>query len=316
MATIDAGRKHRAAIPRLPPRGADHPGARGRALARRRCCCCRRSCCSGCLSPIRSSRACCSRSPTPRSASRANSSASPISSKLWNDSIFHVAVYNTFLYTFVTTVFKLALGLWLALLLNRHFRGKAFVRAFILLPFIIPTVLSTFAWKWMFDPTFSVLNWVLFQIGLITGRINWLGDPDLAMISVMIVNVWRGVPFFAITLLAGLQTISPELHEAAAIDGARAWNRFRHVTWPLLLPVTMVVVLFSVIQTFADFQLVYVLTGGGPANATHLFATYAYQIGVGTGLLSEGAAVSLAIFPVLLLVVIIQLLYIRRVETV
>ena len=106
------------------------------------------------------------------------------------------------------------------------------------------------------------------MLGLIHGRINWLGDPDLAMISVIIVNVWRGVPFFAITLLAGLQTISPELHEAAAIDGARAWNRFRHVTWPLLLPVTMVVVLFSVIQTFADFQLVYVLTGGGPANAT------------------------------------------------
>jgi multiple sugar transport system permease protein len=236
--------------------------------------------------------------------------------KLWNDSIFHVAVYNTFLYTFVTSIFKLALGLWLALLLNRHFRGKAFVRAFILLPFIIPTVLSTFAWKWMFDPTFSVLNWMLFHLGLIDGRINWLGDPNLAMISVIIVNIWRGVPFFAITLLAGLQTISPELHEAAAIDGARAWNRFRHVTWPLLLPVTMVVVLFSVIQTFADFQLVYVLTGGGPANATHLFATYAYQIGVGTGLLSEGAAVSLAIFPVLLLVVIIQLVYIRRVETV
>src|SRR5206468_2726378 len=164
--------------------------------------------------------------------------------KLWHDDIFRVAVYNTFLYTFVTTIFKLALGLWLALLLNRHFKGKAMVRAFILLPFIIPTVLSTFAWKWMFDPTFSVINWLL------------------------------------------------------------------------LLPVTMVVVLFSVIQTFADFQLVYVLTGGGPANATHLFATYAYQIGVGTGLLSEGAAVSLAIFPVLLLVVIIQLLYIRRVETV
>ena len=235
--------------------------------------------------------------------------------KLWNDSIFHIAVYNTFLYTFVTTVFKLALGLWLALLLNRHFRGKAFVRAFILLPFIIPTVLSTFAWKWMFDPTFSVLNWLLFHLGLIHGRINWLGDPDLAMISVIIVNVWRGVPFFAITLLAGLQTISPELHEAAAIDGARAWNRFRYVTWPLLLPVTMVVVLFSVIQTFADFQLVYVLTGGGPANATQLFATYAYQIGVGTGLLSQGAAISLAMFPVLLVVVIVQLLYIRRVET-
>src|SRR5437016_8253411 len=236
--------------------------------------------------------------------------------KLWHDDIFRTAVYNTFLYTFVTTIFKLVLGLWLALLLNRHFKGKAMVRAFILLPFIIPTVLSTFAWKWMFDPTFSVINWMLFHLGLIHGRINWLGDPNLAIISVMIVNVWRGVPFYAFSLLAGPQTISPEWHGAAAMDGARAWQRFGHVTWPLLLPVTMVIVLFSVIQTFADFQLVYVLTGGGPANATHLFATYAYQIGVGTGLLSEGAAVSLAIFPVLLLVVIIQLLYIRRVETV
>src|SRR6516162_10000333 len=234
--------------------------------------------------------------------------------KIWNDSIFRTAVWNTCLYTLVTTIFKLALGLWLALLLNRHFKGKAFIRAFILLPFIIPTVLSTFAWKWMFDPTFSVLNWLLYHLGLITGRINWLGDPDLAMISIIIVNIWRGVPFFAISLLAGLQTISRELNEAAAIDGAKPWQRFWHVTWPLLLPVTMVVVLFSVIQTFADFQIVYVMTGGGPANATHLFATYAYQIGIGTGLLSEGAAISLAMFPVLFLVVIIQLLYIRRVE--
>jgi len=234
---------------------------------------------------------------------------------LANDSIFKTAVWNTFVYTGVTTVFKLALGLWLALLLNRHFRGKAVTRAFVLLPFIIPTVLSTFAWKWMFDPTFSVINWSLFRLGLIHGRINWLSDPTLAMVSVMIVNVWRGVPFYAISLLAGLQTINPELHEAAAIDGARPWQRFWHVTWPLLLPVTMVVVLFSIIQTFADFQLVYVLTGGGPANSTQLFATYAYQIGVGTGLLSQGAAISLAMFPVLLIVVIVQLLYIRRVET-
>jgi len=235
--------------------------------------------------------------------------------KVFNDSIFRTAVYNTFVYTGVTTVFKLALGLWLALLLNRHFRGKALTRAFILLPFIVPTVLSAFAWKWMFDPTFSVLNWLLFKIGAITGRINWLGDPDLAMLSVIIVNVWRGVPFFAISLLAGLQTISPDLNEAAAIDGARPFKRFVYITWPLLLPVTMVVVLFSVIQTFADFQLVFVLTEGGPANSTHLFATYAYNLGIRTGLLSEGAAISLAMFPVLFLVVVFQLLYIRRVET-
>ena len=205
--------------------------------------------------------------------------------------------------------------MWLALLLNRHFKGKRLVRASMLLPFIIPTVLSTFAWKWMFDPTFSVLNWTLYHAR---------HHPDADRLahrsrrwrlgSIIIVNVWRGMPFYAITLLAGLQTVSPELHEAAAIDGATAWQRFWRITWPLLLPVTMVVTLFSVIQTFADFQLVYVLTGGGPANATHLFATYAYQIGINTGLLGEGAAASLAMFPLLFLVVVIQLWYIRRVE--
>jgi multiple sugar transport system permease protein len=235
--------------------------------------------------------------------------------KIWSDSIFRTAVWNTCWYTFITTVLKLVLGLWLAQLLNRHFRGKAIVRAFILLPFIIPTVLSTFAWKWMFDPTFSVINWMLWQLGAITGRINWLGDPDLAFTSIIVVNVWRGVPFYAISLLAGLQTVNPELQEAAAIDGANAWQRFVHIIWPLLLPVTMVVTLFSVVQTFADFQLIYVMTGGGPANATHLFATYAYQIGIGTGLLSEGAAISLAMFPILFVVVLLQLLYIRKVET-
>src|SRR5712691_8436181 len=144
---------------------------------------------------------------------------------LAQDSIFREAVWNTFLYTAVTTVFKLALGLWLALLLNRHFRGKAWVRAFILLPFIIPTVLSTLAWKWMFDPTFSVFNWLFWKFSIINSRINWLGDPELAMASIMTVNVWRGVPFYAISLLAGLQTINPDLHEAAAIDGANRWQR-------------------------------------------------------------------------------------------
>jgi multiple sugar transport system permease protein len=234
--------------------------------------------------------------------------------KIWNDSIFQRAAYNTFVYTAIATVGKLALGLWLALLLNRHFKGKRLVRASMLLPFIVPTVLSTFAWQWMFDPTFSVLNWTLYHAGLIKTRIGWLTDPTLALGAIITVNIWRGMPFYAITLLAGLQTVSPELHEAAAIDGANSWQRFWRITWPLLLPVTMVVTLFSVIQTFADFQLVYVLTRGGPANATHVFGTYAYQIGIITGLLGEGAAASLAMFPILFLIVVIQLWYIRRVE--
>jgi multiple sugar transport system permease protein len=234
--------------------------------------------------------------------------------KLWHDSIFQRTAANTFIYTGVATVLKLGLGMAVALMLNNLIGFKRILRASMLLPWIVPTVLSTLAWKWMFDPTFSIVNWILYHLAFIQIRVDWLGGPVAAMVSVVLVNVWRGMPFFAITLLAGLQTISPDVQEAAAIDGANAWQRFWRVTWPLLMPVTMVVVLFSVIQTFADFQLVYILTGGGPANSTHLFATYAYQVGVATAKLGEGAAASLAMFPVLFLVVLFQLWYIRGSE--
>jgi len=234
--------------------------------------------------------------------------------KAWHDSIFRTAFWNTSFYTFWATIFKLGLGMWLALLLNRHFRGKRIVRAAMLLPFIVPTVLSTFAWRWMFDPTFSVLNWLLYQTGFITTKIPFLSDGTYGMWCAIVVNTWRGMPFFAITLLAGLQTISTDLQEAASLDGANGWYRFWHVTWPLLKPVTVVVVVFSIIQTFSDFQLIYVLTGGGPANATHLLATYAYQIGIATGLLGEGAAISLFMLPVLFIVVWLQLRYLRHLE--
>ena len=234
--------------------------------------------------------------------------------KAWNDSIFRTAFWNTTWYTAWATVFKLSLGMWLALLLNRHFRGKRLVRASMLLPFIVPTVLSTFAWRWMFDPTFSVLNWLLYRAGAITTKLPFLSDGAYGMWCAIAVNTWRGMPFFAITLLAGLQTINTDLHEAASLDGANGWKRFWYVTWPLLKPVTIVVVVFSIIQTFSDFQLIYVLTGGGPANSTHLIATYAYQVGVATGLLGEGAAISLFMLPVLFVVVWLQLRYLRRLD--
>jgi multiple sugar transport system permease protein len=234
--------------------------------------------------------------------------------KAWNDSIFRTAFWNTSFYTFWATIFKLALGMWLAIILNRHFRGKRLVRASMLLPFIIPTVLSTFAWRWMFDPTFSVLNWTLYKAGAIVTKLPFLSNGDWALWCAIVVNTWRGMPFFAITLLAGLQTINTDLQEAASLDGANGWKRFWYVTWPLLKPVTVVVVVFSIIQTFSDFQLIYVLTGGGPANSTHLLATYAYQIGVATGLLGEGAAISLFMLPVLFIVVWVQLRYLRRLE--
>jgi len=229
-----------------------------------------------------------------------------------DSTIFTRTVQNTFIYTAAATVLKLVFGMGLALVLNNTFRGKGLVRAAFLLPWIIPTVLSTLAWLWMFDATFSVINWFLRYLGLVHRGINWLGDPVLAMLSIIVVNAWRGIPFFAISLLAGLQTISLELYEAAAIDGANAVQRFRYITLPLVKPVLLVVLLFSIIWTFADFQLVYVLTRGGPANSTHLFATLAYQVGVVSGQLGEGAAISLTMFPILVIVVVILLMYLRK----
>jgi multiple sugar transport system permease protein len=233
------------------------------------------------------------------------------------DGVFWTTFWNSFAYTGFATVIKWALGIWLALLLNRMIRFQRFVRAAVLLPWIVPTVLSTIAFLWIFDPDFSVMNWTLRRFyewmgwGYVKGPL-WLGDPTLALASVTFVNIWRGTPFYAISFLAGLQTISPDLYEAAAIDGATGWQRFRHVTLPGIKPITVVVLVFSIIVTFSDFQIVYVLTRGGPANSTHLFATYAYQVAMVGSRLGLGAAISLFMFPFLALVIIFQLVYLRR----
>ena len=228
-----------------------------------------------------------------------------------HDPVFWRVALNTFVYTFFATLLKMVGGLGLALVMNQEYRFKNFVRAMMLLPFIVPTVLSTIAWMWMLDPGFSVINWLLRYFGLAKAGPSWLGNPSLAMMSLIIVNVWRGLPFYGITLLAGLQTISPDLYEAATIDGASTWARFRYVTLPLLRPVLFIVTMFSVIFTFADFQLVYVLTRGGPANATHLFATYAFDIAMGGGQLGMGASVALAMLPPLALIIIAMSIYMK-----
>ena len=229
----------------------------------------------------------------------------------FNDPVFWRVAINTFVYTFFATILKMVGGLALALTMNQEFRFKNTIRAMMLLPFIVPTVLSTIAWMWMLDPAFSVINWLLKYFDIANPGPSWLGNPTLAMISLIIVNVWRGLPFYAITLLAGLQTISPDLYEAATIDGANSWARFRYVTLPLLRPVIFIVTMFSVIFTFADFQLVYVLTRGGPANATHLFATYAFDIAMGGGQLGMGASVALAMLPPLALIIIAMSVYMK-----
>ncbi|HET7343840.1 MAG TPA: sugar ABC transporter permease [Methylomirabilota bacterium] len=232
--------------------------------------------------------------------------------KLWNDPIFWQAVWNTFKFTGAATVLKLAGGLGMALVMHQNFRLKGVTRAVLLLPFIVPTVLSTVAWQWIFDPGMGLINRVLVFSGLVTQGPSWLGNPTLAMVSVILVNTWRGLPFFGITILAGLQTIPTELMETATIDGAGSWGRFRYVTLPLLMPVIFIVTTFSIIFTFFDFQLVYVLTGGGPANATHLMATYAYSISMGGGQLGLGSAAALAMVPVLGIVLLLMSSYVRR----
>jgi multiple sugar transport system permease protein len=229
-----------------------------------------------------------------------------------HDPIFWRAAINTFVYTFVATVLKMVGGLGLALAMNQHFRMKNLVRAVLLLPFIVPTVLSTVAWLWMLDPAFSVVNRLLVALGWPKPGPSWLGDPTLAMVSIIIINTWRGLPFYGITLLAGLQAVPSELYEAASIDGAGGLARFRFITLPLLRPIILIVTLFSVIFTFADFQLVYVLTHGGPANATQLFATYAFDIAMGAGQLGRGASVALAMLPALALLIVLLTLYLRK----
>lgn len=231
---------------------------------------------------------------------------------LIGDSVTRLALFNTLVYTIVASVLKFALGLWLALLLNRNLPFKSFFRAVVLLPWIVPTALSAIAFWWIYDSQFSVISWALQRLGLIDRYIDFLGDPWNARWSTIVANVWRGVPFVAISLLAGLQTISPSYYEASAIDGATPWQQFRHVTMPLLSPIIAVVMTFSVLFTFTDFQLIYVLTRGGPLNSTHLMATLAFQRAISGGALGEGAALATLMVPFLLAAIMVSYFGLQR----
>ena len=231
---------------------------------------------------------------------------------LFDDSLARLSLFNTLFYTIVASVVKFALGLWLALLLNRSLPFKAFLRAVVLLPFIVPTALSAIAFWWIYDAQFSVVSWALTRMGVIDHYIDFLGEPWMARISTIIANVWRGVPFVAICLLAGLQTIAPSLYEAAALDGATPWQKFRYITLPMLTPIIAVVMTFSVLFTFTDFQLIYVLTRGGPLNATHLMATLSFQRAIPGGNLGEGAALAMAMVPFLLAAILFSYFGLQR----
>jgi len=232
--------------------------------------------------------------------------------RLLRSGIFLQTLQNSIVFTTIALTLKTVLGMVIALLLFRLVRFKRLIRGAILLPFIVPTALSTLVWWWMFEPLYSVVNWTLKALHLVNHDIPWLPDPYLAMFTVILVNTWRGLPFFAITLLAGLVAIPKEMYEAAESDGAGPVGRFWYITVPLLTPVLAVVILFSAIFTLADFNIVYVLTKGGPINMTHLFATYSFALGLQSGEIGQGAAVSLFLFPILLFVVFVQLRLARR----
>ena len=231
---------------------------------------------------------------------------------LARDTVFWLSVFNTTLYTVVASAAKFVLGLYLALLLNNRLPFKAILRAIVLLPFVVPTVLSAIAFWWIYDSQFSIISWVLIKAGLLDHYIDFLGQPWNARWSVIVANIWRGIPFVAITLLAGLQTISPSLYEAAMLDGATAWQRFRFITLPVLSPIIAVVMTFSILLTFTDFQLIYVLTRGGPINATHLMATLSFQRAITGGNLGEGAAIADAMVPFLLAAILFSYFGLQR----
>jgi multiple sugar transport system permease protein len=218
---------------------------------------------------------------------------------LFEDPIFWNAVFYSVFYTGVATIGKFGLGLWLALLLNNHLPFKSILRAIILLPWIVPTVLTAIAFWWIYNPQFSIISYVLIEAGLRETNVDFINTPWSARWSLIAANIWRGIPFVAISLLAGLQTISPSLYEAAMLDGSTPWQRFRYITFPMLLPILAIVMTFSIIFTFTDFQLVYAITRGGPVNSTHLLATLAFQRGIPAGQLGEGAAIAVSMIPFL-----------------
>ena len=230
------------------------------------------------------------------------------------DPNFLLAVKNTFKYTFGTEIIKLMIGVPCALLLNRAFRGRKLLRGLVVIPWVIPIAISAQAWLWILDSTYSVINWLLVHWHILTPQtiINFRGDKDWAMFSVILVNVWRGFPFTAIVILAGLTAIPDEILERAKLEGANAFQRFRYIIAPMVRPILMVSLLFSVIFSFTDFNTIWIITKGGPYDQTQVLSTYAYQLGVNAGYLGKGAAVSLFMFPITALMVFFMLQFLRR----
>ena len=230
------------------------------------------------------------------------------------DPNFLLALKNTFKYTFGTEIVKLFIGVPCALLLHRKFGGRRLLRGLIVIPWVIPIALSAQGWLWILDSTYSVINWCLVHWGVLSPAniINFRGDKNWAMLSVIAVNVWRGFPFTTIVILAGLTAIPDEILERARLDGANSFQRFVHVISPMVRPILLVSLLFSIIFSFTDFNTIWIITKGGPYDQTQVLSTYAYQVGVNAGYLGKGAAISLAMFPLMAVMVFFMLQFLRK----
>jgi multiple sugar transport system permease protein len=236
--------------------------------------------------------------------------------RAFESAIFRRALLNTFIFTIASQVLVLVLGRVLAGFLAKDFWGKWILRFFILLPWAAPIALGAIGWKWIFDSLYSVLNWTLQAMQLITPAEfpQWLGEPTLAMISIIAVHAWRILPFATVIMLAGQASIPQEVEEAALVDGAVGWRKQIYVTLPMLLPVMTIALLFGIVFTATDMAVVYILTRGGPFNSTHMVSTWAFQTGVLSGSTGAGAAMSLTLFPILVVATILMLRFARRVD--
>ncbi len=230
------------------------------------------------------------------------------------DPVFRRALGNTFWFAVISNLLVVILATALAELLTRDFKGKWFVRFLILLPWVAPVSLATITWLWTLDSIFSPIDWLLRQVGLISENMFWLGRPQLAMGSVIAVQVWRIAPLAAVIVMAGLTAIPNDINDAVAVDGAGPWRRLFQVTIPLLAPIIAVAVLFGVILTISDMSVVFVLTRGGPTHSTQVLSTWAFFKGIEGGALGQGAAVALFLFPVLVGITAVILRLARRRE--
>jgi multiple sugar transport system permease protein len=234
--------------------------------------------------------------------------------RVLDDPVFREALWNTFLFATLANLIVVVLATGLAELLTRDFKGKWLVRFLILLPWVAPVSLATVTWLWTFDSIFSPIDWLLRSAGLITENMFWLGRPQLAMTAIIVVQAWRIVPLAAVIVMAGLMAIPEEINDAVAVDGAGTWRRIFQVTIPLLAPIIAVAVLFGVILSISDMSLIFILTRGGPTNATQVLSTWAFIKGIEGGALGQGAAVALFLLPVLVGMTAVVLRLARRRE--